>query len=34
MKNNELKRIEEISGWYLKDQLDFDKRLIRFRYRQ
>ncbi len=32
MKNNELKRIEEISDWYLKEQLDFDKRLIHFRY--
>jgi 2-polyprenyl-3-methyl-5-hydroxy-6-metoxy-1,4-benzoquinol methylase len=32
MKNNEQKRIEEISDWYLKEQLDFDKRLIRFRY--
>ena len=28
MKNNELKRIEEISDWYLKEQLDFDKRLM------
>lgn len=25
-------RIQGISGWYLKEQLDFDKRLIRFRY--
>lgn len=32
MKNNEQKRIEEISDWYFKEQLDFDKCLIRFRY--
>ena len=32
MKSNELKRIEEISDWYLREQLDFDKCLIRFRY--
>ncbi len=25
-------RVEKISSWYLKDQLDFDKRLVRFRY--
>lgn len=26
-------RVETLSDWYLKEQLDFDKRLIRFRYR-
>ena len=26
-------RIESLSDWYLKEQLDFDKRLIRFRYK-
>jgi 2-polyprenyl-3-methyl-5-hydroxy-6-metoxy-1,4-benzoquinol methylase len=25
-------RVESLSDWYLKEQLDFDKRLIRFRY--
>jgi 2-polyprenyl-3-methyl-5-hydroxy-6-metoxy-1,4-benzoquinol methylase len=30
--NKELKRIEDLSDWYLQEQLDFDKRLIRFRY--
>jgi 2-polyprenyl-3-methyl-5-hydroxy-6-metoxy-1,4-benzoquinol methylase len=25
-------RVEEVSSWYLKEQLDFDKRLIRGRY--
>lgn len=25
-------RVETLSDWYLKEQLDFDKRLIRFRY--
>jgi len=25
-------RVERLSGWYLEEQLDFDKRLIRFRY--
>lgn len=25
-------RVEALSDWYLKEQLDFDKRLIRFRY--
>jgi hypothetical protein len=24
-------RVEKISSWYLKDQLDFDKRLVRLR---
>lgn len=30
--NDELSRITNLSEWYLKEQLDFDKRLIRFRY--
>jgi len=30
--SNEHERIESLSNWYLKEQLDFDKRLIRFRY--
>lgn len=29
---SEKNRVESISDWYLKEQLDFDKRLIRFRY--
>ena len=29
---NEGERIATLSEWYLKEQLDFDKRLIRFRY--
>lgn len=28
----EKNRVEEVSDWYLKEQLDFDKRLIRGRY--
>ncbi len=32
MKHDELKRVSNVSDWYLKEQLDFDKRLIRFRY--
>jgi len=28
----EEKRVKVLSDWYLKEQLDFDKRLIRFRY--
>lgn len=32
MGGNEHKRVESLSDWYLKEQLDFDKRLIRFRY--
>jgi len=32
MKDNELERVESLSDWYLREQLDFDKRLIRFRY--
>lgn len=32
MSGNELHRVESLSDWYLKEQLDFDKRLIRFRY--
>lgn len=30
--SEEKERVEQISDWYLKDQLDFDKRLIHFRY--
>ena len=33
MSDNEHKRVESLSDWYLKEQLDFDKRLIRFRYK-
>jgi len=29
---NEKQRVASLSDWYLKEQLDFDKRLIRFRY--
>ena len=29
---NELQRVDSLSEWYLKEQLDFDKRLIRYRY--
>lgn len=29
----ERNRVEAVSNWYLKEQLDFDKRLIGFRYR-
>lgn len=32
MSRNEHERVESLSDWYLKEQLDFDKRLIRFRY--
>lgn len=32
MTNSELQRVESLSDWYLKEQLDFDKRLIRYRY--
>ena len=32
MSRNELQRVESLSDWYLKEQLDFDKRLVRFRY--
>jgi len=30
--SNENQRVETLSHWYLKEQLDFDKRLVRFRY--
>jgi trans-aconitate methyltransferase len=30
--DTENERVESLSDWYLKEQLDFDKRLIRFRY--
>ena len=32
MTSEELDRVELLSDWYLKEQLDFDKRLIRYRY--
>ncbi len=32
MRNDEQARVSDKSEWYLKEQLDFDKRLIRFRY--
>jgi 2-polyprenyl-3-methyl-5-hydroxy-6-metoxy-1,4-benzoquinol methylase len=32
MPEDELKRVETASHWYLKDQLNFDKRLIGLRY--
>lgn len=32
MGDNELERVASLSDWYLKEQLDFDKRLIRYRY--
>ena len=32
MSSNEFQRVESLSDWYLKEQLDFDKRLIRYRY--
>jgi len=31
--NNELKRVREIADWYVSGQLDFDKTLVRLRYR-
>ena len=31
--NKEKKRINAVSNWYLDDQLDFDRKLIEFRYR-
>lgn len=30
---NEEDRVSQLSDWYLKEQLDFDKRLIRYRYK-
>lgn len=30
--NEESERVTEISSWYIKDQLNFDKQLIKFRY--
>lgn len=30
--STEQQRVESLSKWYLKEQLDFDKRLIRYRY--
>lgn len=32
MLDNEQKRVAKLSQWYLDEQLDFDKRLIRYRY--
>lgn len=32
MGGKELERVASLSDWYLKEQLDFDKRLIRYRY--
>jgi len=32
MSETEHERVESLSDWYLKEQLNFDKRLIRFRY--
>lgn len=29
---DEHKWVEDLSDWYVQEQLDFDKRLIRFRY--
>lgn len=33
MSSVEQQRVESLSDWYLKEQLDFDKRLIGFRYK-
>lgn len=33
MSHNEIERVDELSGWYLNEQLDFDKRMIEFRYK-
>jgi len=30
---SEMARLDELSGWYLKYQLDFDRRMIDYRYR-
>ena len=32
MKKSEKTRVESLSNWYIEEQLDFDKRLIRYRY--
>ena len=32
MDDSELKRINALSTWYLEEQLDFDKRLVRYRF--
>lgn len=32
MGSDELDRISNSAEWYLKDQLDFDRQLINFRY--
>jgi 2-polyprenyl-3-methyl-5-hydroxy-6-metoxy-1,4-benzoquinol methylase len=31
--NDELNKLERVSDWYVSEQVDFDKRLIEFRYR-
>ena len=31
--NDELNNLERVSDWYVSEQVDFDKRLIKFRYR-
>ena len=31
--NDELNNLERVSDWYVSEQVDFDKRLIEFRYR-
>src|SRR5690606_11284935 len=33
MSHNEFERVGELSSWYLNEQLDFDKRMIEFRYK-
>src|SRR5438094_5714734 len=30
--NDEQKRLDRIASWYLGEQLDFDRRMVRFRY--
>jgi len=30
---NELSNLEKVSNWYIDEQVDFDKKLIKFRYR-
>ena len=32
MSSNEFERVSAVSDWYLTEQLDFDKSLVRFRY--
>jgi 2-polyprenyl-3-methyl-5-hydroxy-6-metoxy-1,4-benzoquinol methylase len=33
MKNNEINRVENLSNWYVTEQLNFDKLLIQYRYK-